>query len=376
MGLMDRVQIYREIEALRGRPLVAMVTSARLHASGSIASDMVGELSRQLNELPQTASELDLLIVSNGGDPTVAWRVVSMIRERVSSFDVLVPQSAFSAATMIALGANQIVMHPNGNLGPIDSQIVMQKSAFGGKRFGSEDLNAVLELARKVICENESQNRSEMLEVFKIICEEIDPLAIGFTSRSIKLTNKMASKMLEFHMNNENDREAIARIVDALHQDFFDHGYPISLTEANEIGLNAVAPAEPLKSLLWRIWRQYEDDLELRRPFSWMRILKNNPACHRLFEKTNQILLPQGLTPEQVDGFVSQILQSAAIIDIPATSYDVTLGLMESTRTASRCYDRGCILAQRQPDLEVNVTPIQDDSGWEEVPITGTDRIP
>ena len=117
----------------------------RRNAEAQIARDAVSELLAQLQALPKGTNELDLLIGSNGGDGTVAWRLVSLIRERVDSFAVLVPQAAFSAATLIALGADEIVMHPYGNLGPTDPQITNR-----GKnvQFGSEDLAAFLKFAR------------------------------------------------------------------------------------------------------------------------------------------------------------------------------------------------------------------------------------
>ena len=108
---------------MRWRPrevgrVIAYVTSSRQGSQAGIAGDIVPELLMQLDALPAGTKELDLLLVSNGGDPTVAWRVVSLIRERVAKLSVLIPQAAFSAATLIALGADEIVMHPHGNLGP------------------------------------------------------------------------------------------------------------------------------------------------------------------------------------------------------------------------------------------------------------------
>src|SRR5262249_46262744 len=123
---------------------------------GQIASDTVPELLLQLQALPAETSELDLLLVSNGGDPTVAWRGVSLIRERTKKFSVLVPQAAYSAATLIALGADEIVMHPHGNLGPTDPQIHAPRkgqkdSTPDSVPFGSEDLAAFLRFAREEV---------------------------------------------------------------------------------------------------------------------------------------------------------------------------------------------------------------------------------
>ena len=63
---------------------------------------------------------MDLLLVSNGGDPVVSWRIISLLRERFKKVGVLLPYQAYSAATLVALGADDIVMHPFSNLGPVE----------------------------------------------------------------------------------------------------------------------------------------------------------------------------------------------------------------------------------------------------------------
>ena len=46
-----------------------------------------------------------------------------MIREYTNHFSVIVPYRAFSAATLTALGANEIIMHPMGVLRPTDPSV-------------------------------------------------------------------------------------------------------------------------------------------------------------------------------------------------------------------------------------------------------------
>src|SRR5687767_1087206 len=75
-----------------------------------------GEL---LIEIPKGADNLDILIVSNGGDPMVPLRIIGMVRERYKKIAALLPYAAYSAATLLALGADEIVMHPFSNLGPV-----------------------------------------------------------------------------------------------------------------------------------------------------------------------------------------------------------------------------------------------------------------
>lgn len=123
MPIGHRVELYKELESKRQRPLVTYVTNERQNVPSMIAADVLPEIMDQLEALPNDTESLDLLVVSNGGDPTVAFRIMTLIRERVKKVSILIPQAAYSAATLLALGADEIVMHRNGNLGPVDPQI-------------------------------------------------------------------------------------------------------------------------------------------------------------------------------------------------------------------------------------------------------------
>jgi len=67
--------------------------------------------------------ELNLIINSPGGDGTIAEKVIEMCRSYCKTFRVIVPNRAKSAATIIALGADKIVMGYCSELGPIDAQV-------------------------------------------------------------------------------------------------------------------------------------------------------------------------------------------------------------------------------------------------------------
>lgn len=180
MAITRRIELYKQLEEIRKRPLIVYITSDRQNAGGQISSDTVRELLDQLQELRSDVKALDLLLVSQGGDPTVAWRIVSLIREQVREFSVLVPQAAYSAATLIALGADEIVMHPHGNLGPTDPQIIGARDATTKVQFGSEDLSAFLKFAREEVGLNDQEN---MLEVFKQFCEQVGAVNLGVAAR-------------------------------------------------------------------------------------------------------------------------------------------------------------------------------------------------
>src|SRR5713101_7665949 len=108
----------------QNRLVVAYITSTRSGQEIQMADDVLRFLYDHLENGRDLATNgVDLFIHSNGGSGTVPWRVVSLIREYTDKFAVLVPHHAFSAATLIALGADEIIMHKMGCLGPIDPSV-------------------------------------------------------------------------------------------------------------------------------------------------------------------------------------------------------------------------------------------------------------
>src|SRR5258707_1577896 len=151
MGRSERTALYDKIEAHRKRPLIVYVTSKRLGVQALMSSDALPLIIEQIDALPKDSTEVDFLIVSYGGDPMVAWRIMTLIRQRVNKVSVLIPQSAYSAATLLAFGADEIVMHPNGHLGPVDMQITTAGSGGQAKTFSTEDISAFLDFVRDVL---------------------------------------------------------------------------------------------------------------------------------------------------------------------------------------------------------------------------------
>ena len=64
-----------------------------------------------------------LVLVTYGGDPDAAYKIARTLQFQYEKFTIVVPGLCKSAGTMVALGANEIVMSPHGELGPIDVQM-------------------------------------------------------------------------------------------------------------------------------------------------------------------------------------------------------------------------------------------------------------
>jgi ClpP class serine protease len=76
-----------------------------------------------IRDLPKS-SRIDLFLYSRGGAIEVPWRMITMLREHCNHLSVLIPYRALSAATLIALGCDEIVMGGKAELGPIDPALI------------------------------------------------------------------------------------------------------------------------------------------------------------------------------------------------------------------------------------------------------------
>jgi hypothetical protein len=167
--------------------------------------DAVPEIQDQLLSLPKNCKQVDLLVVSLGGDPTVAWRIMTLLRDRVKKVGVLIPQSAFSAATLLALGADEIVMHPCANLGPVDPQIQVRRNNNPNGvpdviSFGSEDLAGFLTYVRQNVGLSDQEHLKAAFELF---CKEVGAIPIGIAARGARLSLSLGTKLLQMHMKDE-----------------------------------------------------------------------------------------------------------------------------------------------------------------------------
>lgn len=117
----ERIELIKGIEDRRQSHLITYFLSDRIGAQAQIGEDAVRPLYDHLLAIEADSkrrNRIDMFLYSRGGGVEVPWRIVSAIREFCDEFAVLIPYKAHSAATMIALGADEIVMGKKGRIGP------------------------------------------------------------------------------------------------------------------------------------------------------------------------------------------------------------------------------------------------------------------
>ncbi len=120
----QRQALIREIEIENPRLLCYVA-----HLSAQLdRSDALGFVDL-LHNVPH-GETLDLLLHTPGGDVDATEKLITMLREKVgdAKLRVIVPDFAKSAGTLMALGADSIVMSDCSELGPIDPQVTLRNS--------------------------------------------------------------------------------------------------------------------------------------------------------------------------------------------------------------------------------------------------------
>jgi Serine dehydrogenase proteinase len=263
----ERVGLIRTLREARGVDLtIAYVTSSRPGIAAQMSLDAVRRVADHLPDNP--VGSLDLFLSSDGGDSIVPWRLMTLLRDYATTVDVLIPHRAFSAATLAALGADKIVMHPMGILGPIDPTV---HDPFGpidpesGQRPGVsvEDVSAYNELVEDVGINDEAGK----LEAFSLLAREVHPLTLGHVKRGSAQARMLGEKLLRLR-DPAVDGSDVDRLIDELTTKLYYHGHPINRTEARELGLHVDDdPSREVAAAMWELYKAYETDMEMERPF-------------------------------------------------------------------------------------------------------------
>jgi len=258
-------------EKLNGRVLT-LVTGDRQGMETRIAPDILPLVSEHLFHIG-TTENLALFLYTPGGDSIAGWGLVNLIRQYCSRIKVLVPFRALSCGTLIALGADEILMGRHGLLSPVDPSVAspFNPPAPGSEQPGRvsllpvsvEDMIGFLDLARKEIGLKADDS---MVEVLNILANKVHPLALGAVYRAREQNSSLARRLL---LKHSNDEAKINRIVAQLTQELPTHSYLIGRAEAlDEIGLDVVEPPDEVDQLMWELYKEYEDWLRLTSPAS------------------------------------------------------------------------------------------------------------
>lgn len=170
---------------------------------------------------------LDVILHSTGGDIHEAYDMIKLCRKYTEKeVTVFVPMRAMSAATLIALGADQVVLTKIGKLGPLDPQVPHPERGNFVPVRSITNIPDVLEEALAPTTGDVSV-REKGDAIVKPIAEQVDPYYLTQHDKTADLAREYGRKLLS--RRNISDTRA-KRCLDYLIE-YPTHSYSVDLHE-------------------------------------------------------------------------------------------------------------------------------------------------
>ncbi len=234
-----------QLQALRGNPVIFY--------SASIG-DNIDVLYECLHKQGKN-ERLDLVLSTGGGSVITARQIALLLREYTQHLTILVPFRARSAGTLLCLSANQLVLGPLAELGPIDTQV----SSIGPPppdapgMISAEDIRTFREMAESWFGVDREEDR---LQVLALLAQRIFPTSLSSFYRFDKLIHEVANELLTYQIPGAEE-SVRQRIVEQLVGGYYSHDYVLSRTQARELGLQVRFTSAEEETLLWKLIKTY-----------------------------------------------------------------------------------------------------------------------
>ena len=251
---LNQEKVLKEFVRLREKPSIFFCLQDSLDEQhlDKLQSELLGQYF-------EGVKELDFVIHSFGGNPNIAYQVIELLRHHTAhqgvSINACVPRYAKSAATLLCLGADKIVVHEIAELGPLDTQLY-EKST-GGERLMTSTITPfeALKQIRKFSLESLDDAvkmfvmRSGMslvecselaIKFVKILTEpllmQIEPEKVGEYSRALTIGMDYGERLLRRYsvFDEGQRREVLNRLV----YSYPSHDYVIDYNELDDLGFD------------------------------------------------------------------------------------------------------------------------------------------
>jgi hypothetical protein len=212
------------------------------------------ELLQDLLAMRPPNENLDLFLLSPGGYADPAYKMVQLCRASCTKrFAILIPYYAKSAATLLCLGADELLMGSASEVGPIDPRIQVRDQYGRLVNISAVSIRDALDLL-----EGRSKGSPEKALLYGPLLEKVDINLVGEYERALKSSEQFAGKLLTKYMLSKDHAKA-AEVAKALSTGYWSHGYPINSVEARDgLGLNAVDAPKDLWQIMWQLHKLYD----------------------------------------------------------------------------------------------------------------------
>jgi hypothetical protein len=215
------------------------------------------ELIDCISDMPKRKN-ITLILVTEGGSADAAYRMARCLQENYENFTCIVTGYCKSAGTLLAIGANRLVMTDSGELGPLDVQMT-KKDELGEAQSGLTVTSAISALHERSFSAFEHfflaiKRRSGNRITFKMatdiaanltgalfapIFQQIDPILVGesYRATSIALFYGMRLDAVSYNLKDGS-------CLDTLISRYPHHGFVIDRDEARGLFKRVRKPSD------------------------------------------------------------------------------------------------------------------------------------
>lgn len=259
--------VARRIGERRGRPLLIMAPKKIERLMPLDLADCLA--GRQFDEL-------DVMLMTGGGDIDAAFVIVKMLRRQSRRVNILLPFYAKSAGTLVCLAADELVVSSVAEVGPLDAQVFERQrgsklrkktSALNGYQAldrvharVSQHFDAALKrLAQEKI--SSSEMLSHAVEYAAHIATDlyasVDPRSVSEYERVLQIGVRYAVKTLVECKGW--DEAAARRVAEMLVYGYPSHEFVIDADELKGFGLPVVHAEAELDALMCKAGKLLHD---------------------------------------------------------------------------------------------------------------------
>lgn len=237
----DRQTLIRRYQDLTGSRLIVMIDQVFSHSVTLLEELITGA---------DPSQELHLLLSSPGGDGEVAVRLVRAMQARCSQLTIIVPDMAKSAATIMCLGANQILMTAASDLGPVDPQFPINGRLVGAKEIEQAVKDAEARVAAA----------PDTFPLYAGLLSDVNMLMVEQARAAMDRSYTLIDEALVCSgLDAEKRKEVAGKLKGPLVDEAKTHGATVGPESAKALGLpvTTVDVDSEQWQLIWALWSRY-----------------------------------------------------------------------------------------------------------------------
>jgi len=235
--------LIEKLQAIRGRRAI-LYASALIESSVPVLYECLRRGGR--------GDDLDLVLSTNGGTIVAARQVALLLREFAGHVTIVVPHRARSAGTLLCLSADELVLGPLAELGPVDSTMDSRGTPppDAPQNISAQDILAFRELAQNWFGVDRPEDR---LQVLALLATRFFPTSLSSFYRFDKLVREVAAELLTWQLPGQEHADLRDAIVEQLVSGYHTHDFALTRRDVRALGLRVIDATPQTEAASWAV---------------------------------------------------------------------------------------------------------------------------